>query len=300
MVKQSNVVLLSFEVIAILLILSSCLTLVVYLTSSEATKIGKIPTNSPYTLLNISPQSNEIVFPASNRIGVEQSFNSLEEISVGKSFVDIAKDGDYTVVLIDQGDTILEIVSDDSGTRQYLLTPVCLGEVRFEELSPETTDVEAGVALYRIELTLPDEGSSPELKYVDIFDVWCENGWHSWGSTNLLHTEGRFYVDYGRAVLHVTDRSYAVTPTGFYQHQDCHSEVGHSNIAGWVTNNDIWSLYNLPTNAKFSVDSWITVDMYGNVQLGTSSDKWLSLSFLPGVNRSSTSGTVGSLLEGPR
>ncbi|PKL57543.1 MAG: hypothetical protein CVV34_06945, partial [Methanomicrobiales archaeon HGW-Methanomicrobiales-5] len=77
-------------------------------------------------------------------------------------------------------------------------------------------------------------------------------------------------------------------------------EVGHSNIAGWVTNNDIWSLYNFPTNAKFSVDSWITVDMYGNVQLGTSSDKWLSLSFLPGVNRSSTSGTVGSLLEGPR
>lgn len=166
MVKQSNVILLLFEVIAILLILSSCLTLVVYLTSSEATKIGKIPTNSPYTLLNISPQSNEIVFPASNRIGVEQSFNSLEEISVGKSFVDIAKDGDYTVVLIDQGDTILEIVSGGGSTRQYLLTPVCLGEIRFEELSLETNDVEAGMALYRIELTLPDEGSGPELKYV--------------------------------------------------------------------------------------------------------------------------------------
>lgn len=294
MVKQNKVILLFFEVIVILLILSSCLTLVVYLTSSEATRIGKIPMNNPYTLLNVSPQLNEVVLPGSNWTGVEQSFNNLEEILVGKNCVDIVKDRDYTVVLIDQGDTILEVVSGASGTRQYLLTPVCLGEIRFEELSPEMIDIEAGVTLYRIELTVPDDVGSPELMYVDIFDVWCKNGWYSWGSTNLLRTEGRFYIDYGRAVLHVTDRSYAVTSTGFYQYQDCRSEVRSGNIVGWITNNEIWALYNFPTNAKFSVDSWITVDIYGNIQLGTSSDKWLSLSSLPGVNRSSTSEMVRS------
>ncbi|MEA2034290.1 MAG: hypothetical protein U9N40_02180 [Euryarchaeota archaeon] len=294
MVKQSNMVSLFCKIIFILLMLSSFLTLIVYFTSSEAIEIWQIPETNPYVLLNASPQSNEIICSTLNQKEIKQSFKGLDEILVDKNFIGIIKDGNYTIALIDRGDEILEVVSGCGNTWQYLLTPECLGKTHFEKMSPEIRDAEAGMALYRIELTLPDEGSNQKKKYVDIYDVWCENGWSFWGSKNLLHTEGRFYVNYGQAVLHVIDKSYLVTSTGFYQYQNCRSEIGHGNTAGWITNNNIWSLYNFPTNTKFSTDSWITVDMYYNTQLGISSDKWISISLPQNMNRSSTSGILGS------
>ena len=211
------------KIILILFTISILITLVVFLTSSEAIESCRSPEINPYVIFNVSPQSNEVIYSASHMKEIKQSIKDFED-NEHNNFIGIIKDGNYSIILKDDGDMIIESVYGLGGTWQYDLTPECLGKTHLE-LSPQTTDAVAGIALYRIKLELPDEANNLKPKYVDLYDVWCENKWCLWKSNNLLHTEGRFYVNYGQNVVYVIDKSYSVTSPGFLRYHDHKSEI---------------------------------------------------------------------------
>lgn len=273
------------KIILVLLALSVLYTIIVYFTSSGSSEAWQSPEINPYRQFNVTPQSFTSKHATNNYEQINQLCNDPDEVHSNNRIIGSFQEGNYTITLTDQGDEILESVSGYGNKLEYSLKPERIGITHFDEESLEIPDTTAGIVLYRISLKMPENESDQKIKNIDIYDVWSERAWHLGENKNIMHTEGRFYVNYGQEIIRVIDKSYSVTSPFFDRYQDCSAETGHGDTAGWITTNNIWSLRNFPTNTKFSTSAWITVDIYYNTRLGISSDKWLSTSLPISANK---------------
>lgn len=260
----------------IVMILSSLVTVFIYFASSETISGYKSNIVNPYSYLNHSSYSCEIISSPLNPDEIYSNTNYLENKTIAKNLIGVIEHGDYTIALIDNGNNILEIISRDSDTWDYILLPECLNKMNFLNKSTKSNNLEAGMAFYRVKIELPEKKTVSLLRSIDIYDVWCENRWSGLGFNNLLHTEGRYYINKGQNVVKIIDKSYSSTSVGFYERNSYISQTENSKYDGLVTNKILWSLWSFPIRTKYSVNSWIDVDIYYNTTIGTSSDKWIS------------------------
>jgi hypothetical protein len=282
------------KIILILLTVSIFYTLVIFLISSESLKPWQSPEINPYASFSISPHLDILTNTTRNYESTNQFRNNPEGIHGNKTVIGPFKDGNYTITLVDQDDEILEIISGYGNTGQYLLKPERISKTNFDERSLGIPDTTAGIALYRITLQKPENESDQRLKNIEIYDTWVEREWNMGISRNVIHTEGRFFGIYGQEIIQVIDKSYSVSSPLFEKCQNCRTETGHGDAAGWISTDTTWALRNFPLHAEYSTSSWIAVDIYYHTQFGISSDKWVSAS--ASACRTSATGGRASML----
>lgn len=175
--------------------------------------------------------------------------------------------GESKIVLIDQNETILEVIWDGSKASQYVIKPKLLGERELKTyISSDSDDPQGkveGVQLSRIDIVLPTGSDDVGIKTIYAVTVWREDWWDFWGNLNLLHTEGKFYVDYGINVNSIIDQTYVQTAGGCDRCEFTHSTSGAGTYCGQVTASAIWATLQAPT-IKCSQDTWVSCDRYCN------------------------------------
>jgi len=186
----------------------------------------------------------------------------------------------YEILLLDQNDSVLEIISDGTTTTQQVIKPVHLGEKEFKTDSVfeptsigTTTGAKKGAEISRIDIQLPEKSGKYSVKSVQAITVWREDWWDYLGELNLLHTQGRFYVDIGITVSSVIDQSYAQTAGPCDRCTFTHSASGAGTMEGQVTTSAIWATIWTPT-IKMSQDAWVSCDLNGYADGDGNGDKW--------------------------
>ncbi|MEA2034289.1 MAG: hypothetical protein U9N40_02175 [Euryarchaeota archaeon] len=181
------------------------------------------------------------------------------------------------IILLDQNETILEVIWDGSKASQHVIEPKLLGEREFKMYIPSDTDNSQGkmegVQLSRIDIKLPTESGDIGIKTIYAVTVWREDWWDFFGNQNLLHTQGKFYVDYGIKVDSILDQTYVQTAGGCDRCEFTHYTSGAGTYVGQVTASAIWATLQAPT-IKCSQDTWVSCDRNCNEDGNGVSDKW--------------------------
>jgi len=186
----------------------------------------------------------------------------------------------YKILLIDQDNSVLEIISDGTTTTQHVIKPVELGEKEFvtdsvfEPVSiGATTGAEKGFKISRIDVLLPEKSGEFTVKSIQAITVWREDWWDYLSELNLIHTQGRFYVDIGVTVSSVIDQSYAQTAGPCDRCAFTHTPSGAGTYEGQVSTSAIWATIWTPT-IKMSQDAWVSCDLNGAYDGAGHGDKW--------------------------
>jgi hypothetical protein len=277
MTRQKNATIFRIgTIIFILFALSISYTLMIFLISSEPLPPWQSPKFNPSVQYTIPLHPDTLRLSAGNSETKNPLFNTSGKNHGNYSIIGPFKEGNYSIILVDRGDEILESVSGNGGTWHYSLEPVCMNRTFFDEQSLGVPDTTAGIALYRLPVQLPENVSFQTMKNIDLYDVWVEREWNMGMSRNSIHTEGRFVGIYGQEIIQVIDKSYSVSSPWFDQYQNSPTEIGYGMSAGWISNDEIWSLRNFPLHVKYSTRSGIIVDMNYNTEFWIASDKWFS------------------------
>ncbi|MFA6332161.1 MAG: hypothetical protein WCX22_04345 [Methanoregula sp.] len=184
------------------------------------------------------------------------------------------------ILLIDRNETVIEIIRDNSTITQQVIEPVVLGEKEFKtdsvfvsESQEAITGARKGATISRIDVTFPTKSGNKNIKSLQSITVWREDWWDYLGELNLLHTQGRFYVDIGVEVDSVIDQSYAQTAGPCDRCDFTHYSSGAGSSEGQVTTSGLWATIWTPT-IKMSQDAWVSCDLNGDEDGNGHGDKW--------------------------
>ena len=187
------------------------------------------------------------------------------------------------ILLIDRNETVLEIIKDGSTISQLVIKPVVLGEKEFKtnsvfvsESKEATTGARKGAIISRVDVTLPTKSGNINVKSLQSITVWRKDWWDYLGERNLLHTQGRFYVDIGVKVDSVTDQSYAQTAGPCDRCEFTHSTSGAGTSQAQVTTSALWATIWTPT-IKMSQDAYVSCNLNGQESGNGHGDKWGSI-----------------------
>jgi len=256
--------------------------LLVYVSSTERVLVDTQTRINPYDLFDIKPKTVDLkgYDEAKGIIDTILDASGLETFD--GEIVGVLEHGDLKILLIDQENTVLEVAWDGTNTWTYTLIPELLGSKEYPISANHSEKYifgpKRGIELYRLKIQIPADTSDVGVLYMDIYDVWREDWWEINGGKNLLHTEGRFYINYGNEVEKVIDYSYIKTMFGFANCTFEHSTIGEGTCAGEVDTYALWALYDCPVTAKFSVDAWVSTDCWLNTDDDAHHDKWVAIS----------------------
>jgi len=193
--------------------------------------------NTLLGLFNINP-AKTIGFKGYNETKheIDQVLDTANLKISRDQIVGIREYGALSILLVDQKEKVLEVVRVGDNMWTYSLTPKLLGSEEYPPVSVEnrgkyTIYMRKGVKLQELEIKVPAEvfregraeyAYSASATYdvsTTAYDVgttyivtaWMEPYWEGPGGKNLLHVEGKFWVDYGAEVYHVTNNSYTET-----------------------------------------------------------------------------------------
>lgn len=213
---------------------------------------------------------------------IAQILDAAELQNFEGQVVGAVEHGDLKILLIDQGDKVLELAWDGINTWKFTLTPELLGSKEYpisinccEEYN---ISGKKGVELYKLGIQIPSDFSGgPAVLYTHIVTVWRHDCWHVYDTENCLHTEGKFYIDYGNEVETILDNSYTDTGFGFDLCTFDHTTTGEGTCAGKVDTYALWALDSCPVTTKFSIDAWVSADCYLNTDDDAFFDKWMAI-----------------------
>lgn len=194
--------------------------------------------------------------------------------------IGILEYADIKILLIDQGDTILEVTWDESTISTYTLMPELLGSkeysIHVNHSEKGVIGHKEGIELHKLEVQITSSSDAGVLTYY-IVTVWREDWWEFLGDKNLLHTEGDFYVDYGNEVENILDHSYTETALGFDRCTFDHSTTGAGTIVGEVDTYALWALDSCVAVTKCDQDAWVSCDCWCNADGDGYGDKWIAI-----------------------
>ena len=216
--------------------------------------------------------------------GYSEVKNEIDQILEMSGFQNVKGDiigsidyGESKIVLIDLNETVLEVIWDGSKASKYVIEPKLLGEKELKTYSSPGSDVPQGkvegAQLSKIDIVFPAGSDDVGVKTIYAVTVWREDWWDFFGNLNLLHTEGKFYVDYGINVNSILDQTYVQTAGGCDRCDFTHSTSGAGTYCGQVTASAIWATIWTPT-IKCSQDTWVSCDKYCNEDGNGVGDKW--------------------------
>ena len=211
------------------------------------------------------------------KVKIDHILNISGFYDVKGSIIGLIEYDESEIILIDQNETVLEVIWDGQAASQYVIEPNVLAEKEFKMSIPSETDnfqgIMEGTQLSRIDIKLPSESGNKGIKTIYAVTVWREDWWNYLGNLNLLHTQGKFYVDYGVEVVSIVDQTYVQTAGGCDRCEFTHYTSGEGTYCGQVTSSAIWATIWTPT-IKFSQDAWVSCDMLCREDGDGVADKW--------------------------
>jgi hypothetical protein len=201
--------------------------------------------------------------------------------------------GNYQVLLISQGESILEAVSDGQTVESYSIVPQLLGEKK-ESGTPRrittgngfdgdyTLSTETVTQLYSLTLGLPDDDffSSENFGILTTYIVKksrTDEYRNGLGQTiTSLTTSGWFYVDYGSSITSITDySSWWINPL-FPGWSQCYYNTQKSGVG--TTSAQLYTHYKFGSFFfRGTMDMWVSCDAWLNADDGGSTNQWTSL-----------------------
>ncbi|MDI6719127.1 MAG: hypothetical protein QMD46_05905 [Methanomicrobiales archaeon] len=194
---------------------------------------------------------------------------------------------DHQILLITQGNTVLEVTWDGENVNTSIVIPQLLGEKRVsyspKKLMLEGQNIEeyflyseTHTQLYSIPIVSPD--SSNILADTYLMKVSRTDEFRNLLQQTIasLHTEGWFYVNYGISITSIDNHSYWWINPGFPGWTKC--EYSTENVGVGTTSGQH------RTHFKFGcifdrcqMDMWVSCDAWLNTDNGGSSNRWVSL-----------------------
>lgn len=263
------------------LVVCVVVALLVYVSSTEQVPVDTQTQINPYDLFDIKPKTVDLKGYDEAKDIIDTILDASRLETCDGEIVGVLEHGALKILLIDQENIVLEVAWDGTNTWTYTLIPELLGSKEYPISANRSEKYifgpKRGIELYRLGIRIPADTSDVGVLYIDVYDVWREDWWEINGGKNLLHTEGRFYINYGNEVGKIIDYSYIKTMFGFANCAFDHSTTGEGTCAGEVDTYALWALYDCPVTAKSSIDAWVSVDYYFNTDDDAHPDKWVAM-----------------------
>ena len=199
--------------------------------------------------------------------------------------------GDTKVLLINNGESVIEVVYDGKTVNTFSLVPELLGEKR-ESGDPKqvitgsatngnyTVATETLTRLYSVTLESPNQNAflsrpgtvlSTYIVKKSRTDVYRSGGM----DIASLHTEGWFYVNYGSSITSIGDySSYWVTSAPFWQ--GCEYYTQNLGVGTTAAQHKTHLKFGAPY-VRHTMDMWVSCDAWLNANDGGSTNSWASV-----------------------
>jgi len=185
----------------------------------------------------------------------------------------------FKILLIDQGDTVLEVAWDGFNISTYTLIPELLGSKEYPVSTKQRGDYtfsrEKSESLHRLGIQIPSD-SGPGVLYTHIVTVWHNGTWTFPQGDMVLHIGGKFYVDYGNEVEYISDLSYTETATTWNKCEFDHSTSGAGTHFGQVDAYAKWALNICGEVPQCDIEGWVMCDYMCNTDSECHGDKWMA------------------------
>jgi len=188
--------------------------------------------------------------------------------------------GNYQILLISQGESILEVLSDGHTVKSSTRIPIPLGEkeiskkptmISLNEMM-ENVSVNTHVQLYSTSIVSPESPSMILTLYIVTVTRTDEYRNYFGEIRASLTAKGTFYVEYGSSITGITDLSSYYTTFPYSTCEYSHYTSGVGTTVGQVN-------AHLKTGSLFAraqIDNWVSCNNWLTTNDGGTTSTWMS------------------------